>query len=464
MFGEYDEDEEEKLGEGGDEKDQGEAGSGTEDDDGPLPPPEDEKELLFLIEFLVDTLHVRREFLAAQRLDPCTLQGQNCIILKFMHFPALSICEKDMGGEEKNVGELDAVFNSGKSLVFALTESQFENPSEVFLEVAAMKEMPHALQIPNIQLGSAKVDLSELFRLVFDKYDETPDQLPVAKSIKDNYQMSVNGNVTGDIDIYIRLSCLGQNIVTEFLKSDGVCDPFLFKNLESEKVYECRQTMQKKKEASGWPCRRETQPKYEPDPEDENYEQIFAQINGSTLTVNVEKSKRKEKPKPYRLEQFCDCEIPLPPQLVEGLSELSVTPVFTGKQNIPDGGVGKCGNKIIFQVPPGEKLATSDGFNNVVYKVNTCKEGDKHGHSGQNSFKISKKDEVVRPTMPNDNERDVFVLRIYKKGKSSKGRDAVELEFRVPKEKIEPPPKPPYMIDREVGPDKQKKDKPKKKK
>ncbi|KAL0280162.1 UNVERIFIED_CONTAM: hypothetical protein PYX00_001537 [Menopon gallinae] len=441
----------------------GEDGGEDDDDDGPLPPPEDDKELLFLIEFLVDTLSIRHDALMALRFDPCLLQGQNCVMLTFMHFPPMSICEKDIN-EDKNVGELVTLFNSGKSLVFALTEAQFENPPPVYLEVGAWKEMPHGFRIPNIQLGTARVDLSELFRMVFDKYDETPDQLPVAKSIKDSYEMSANGRVTADVGIYIRLTCLGQNIVTEFQKSDGVCNPFLFKNLESGKVYECKQTGQNKQEAPIHSCRRSTAPKADPDPEDEMYEQIYAEINGSALTVNIEKSKRKAKPKPYRLDQFCDCEIPLPPELVEGISDLSVSPVCVGKSEIPEGSVGRCQNKLIFQVPPSDKLAMPDGRNNVKYNVSTCYDGEKHGHRFQECFKVFSEGDAVMPSMPNDPDKDVFVLRITKKGKSAKGKGNLELEFRVPKEKIEPPPKPPYMIDRECGPEKQKKDKKKKKK
>lgn len=451
------------------------------DKDDPLPPRPaegEEKELLFLIEFLVDKLLVRMENLDLSNMDPCLLQGQNCMEVTFLHFPPICICEKDIN-TEKLTGDNESHFKCGKSLTFAITESQFEEPPPVFVKVSAHKELPHEYQPRRLFIGQAKINITKLFKLLFDKYDENPTKVPISKSIKDKYILKGEKDPpTAEVEVYIRLTCLGENVVTEFQTGEMQCDPMLFKNKESTKIYECKSKENARKggmlktnpSACDRPkkndldlCRGPPGPP-PPDQDDENFEEIFAEINGAAISIKVEKSKRKGKTKLYHVSEFCDCDIPLSGDLVQGVSQPSFHGQYKGGSSegeIPEGKVGlKDGREVVFPVPAVSELVKPGGYSNIAYNVNTCLEGEKHGHKGKNSYKIITGTEADNvPKLPNDPEKDVFTLKIIKRGRNNKGKGTLELEFKTPKEKIAPPPKPPYMISREVGPEKDKKKK-----
>lgn len=439
-----------------------------EADDDPLPPPpDDDKELLFLIEFLVNTMTLFPENLDVSNLDPCALVGPTSIALSFLHFPPMTMGETDMD-PERITGENVIPFNCGKSLMFALTEAQFENPPPVFLSISAKKDMPHAFRFPFLDIGTVKVDLSGLFKLVFDKYDEHPNRT-VSKSIQDTYKlMNPNGKAGAEVKVYVRLTCMGQNIVTEFKRGCDFSDPMLFKNPESLKTYECKETEPFQpvddpgKLLPGWAgkgrsCGDEEEDGDEPD---EDCEEIFVDINGSAVRIKLEKYPKPDPPKPYHISEFCDCNIPLPPDLVEGMSDLSLSLANKGvnlieqdREKIKKVGLDSA-NQLVFNVPPVGALV-GPGKKTLVYNVNTCSEGKLHGHDSQ-TFRVTTGKNPSEPAMklPNDPEKDVFILRVYKRGKRGNSKGAVEMEFRTPKDKIVPPIKPPYMVERSVGPDK----------
>ncbi|KAK6628817.1 hypothetical protein RUM43_002633 [Polyplax serrata] len=458
-------------------------GEGEDEDEEPPPEPQD-KELLFLIEFLVDTLTLFPENMNLSGIDPCALQGPTAVVLTFLHFPPMSLGEKDTD-PNRRTGSNVVQYNSGKSLMFALTEAQFEEPPPIYLHIAAAREMPHAFRFQQLSIGQTKVQLSELFKQVFEKYDEHP-KTTVSKSIKDCYLLTGEDNKpTAEMTLYIRLTCLGENVVTEFQKTEDPEEPMLFKNRESKKVYECRESEQQE-ESKGMNIGGDGKKSCEqsmyappPDPDDENYEEIFAQINGSSIAVKVEKSKRKDPPKPFHVSEFCDCDIPLPHDLVAGMSDLSLSRVSEGSINFPvrespaspggkPGGAGEPidkrvalddANQLIFNVPPIETMTQPGGRNTLVYNVNTCHDNEKHKHKAGTSYKVitDNNPDGPPPKMPNDPEKDVFILRIIKRGKSNTGKGTLSLEFKTPKEKIELPKRKPYYVEAGCGPEKSKK-------
>lgn len=441
--------------------------NGEDDESQPPPRPEDEeeKELLFLIEFLVDTLELKPENMSLGSLDPCLLQGENCVCLTFMYYPPMSICEKEMN-PCKVVGENVTKFNAGKSLMFALSESQFESPPPINLDVSVHKIMPHGYYPSKLIIGRARIDLSELFVKVFEKYDEKPDQLPLSKSIKDTYELMGDRNKpTGEIIIYVRLSCLGQNVVTEFQRGGDECAPVLFKSKESRKVYEClpKQTIEENQEdvcptCPGWG---KTIPKnicetgggenfgcggggwggggrgggwggggraggaggggcggngYNVEGEDDDeseYEEFGTEVHGHALTIKVKKS-QKSKPSVHG-SKSCVCD--------------------------KTGGTGKSGNQISFQVPQDQSFCKNGKNKAKLYKINSSNNG---------------KNEVVQivPQSDESPDKDIFVLRIGKQGEAY-GKGKLELELRTPKQKVDTPPRGPRMFDSSAQTDKE---------
>lgn len=433
-------------GEADDLEDSGEGGL---DDLPPAPPPPDEdKELLFLIEFLVDTLYIKPENMNVENMDPCLLQGQSCIVMTFLHYPPMYICEKDLD-PCKQTGEDRIKFNSGKSLMFALSESQFENPPPIYLEVNAFKAMPHGYVPPKLPIGMTKICLSELFKQVFEKVDEKPDKLPLSKSIKDTYQLlGGKSKVAGEVAIYIRLSCLGQNVVTEFQRGGEECEPFLFKNKESNKIYECK--------AKDQTCVDDGDNVCPPCPgwgtavpgakgkgcgddrggaggtgwnDDEEFEEFGAEVHGHALTIKVQKGKKKDGNFPFAVSDFCDCEVPLPKKMVGGQSKGK-----SGASSRGGGRGGGAGNQIAVQLPENQSLCKKGGNSAKVFNVG--------GGGGREVLQ-------VMPEGETDPDKDVFVLRIGKKGEAF-GKGKLELELRTPKVKAEGRPKGPRMMNCEV--------------
>lgn len=191
---------------------------------------------LFLIEFLVDCVSID-----ACAVDQEILDGQTCLSLSFLNFPPMEICEKNYGNRKN--GSEKIKFNCGKSLMFAFNEYQCDHPPVLTLEMTVSKKLHNSLSggAPyKVDIGTIKICVSELFRQITDIAKLTPDRLPASKSIKDCFMLIGPGKRTmGEVSIYIRFSCLGQNIITEFqCGSDIKSNPVLFKNREGKKVFE----------------------------------------------------------------------------------------------------------------------------------------------------------------------------------------------------------------------------------
>ena len=456
----------------------------------PPTPPEPDKELLFLIEFLVDTLTLFPDKMMLDFIDPCSLQGPLSVVLTFLHFPPMKLGETDVD-PTRRTGDNVVKYNSGKSLMFALTESLFEEPPPIYLEISAEREMPHAFLFSQLPIGKTKIQLTELFKRVFVLYDEKPGKT-VSKSIKDTYQLIDNENKNvAEVSVYIRLTCMGENIVTEFEKNEDPELPLLYKNMDSKKIYECVEK-DAREDQSGYRtvplevkkyCEYEKEKKKKknyvpPDPADENYEEIYAEINGSVIRINFEKNRRKDPPKPFHVTDFCDCNIPLPRDLVAGMSDLSLSleprdgcqiQVQSDKNLITDDNVDNDpkrvgldrANQLIFTVPPPQKL-TAPNAKTILYNVSTCQNGQLHNHSKDN-FLVEKvkTPENTSAKMLNDPEKDVFILRIIKRGRRGGPHEKghFSLEFKTPKDKIEPIPLKPYFKDKTTEPQKTKKKK-----
>lgn len=192
------------------------------------------KRLLFLLEFLVDTVTID-----PSQVDEEVLEAQTCMTFKFLNFPPLDICEKDFDPDKEH--GIDKIrFNSGKSLMFAFSEAQCENPPPIYVEVTLNKKLEKEDENEErVRIGSIKICMAELFRQSYDVAKFYPDRLPYSKSIKDCFMLVGAGKRTvGDAGVYLRLTCMGQNVVTEFQIGSNEKDPFLFKSREGKKVFQ----------------------------------------------------------------------------------------------------------------------------------------------------------------------------------------------------------------------------------
>lgn len=417
---------------------EGECEEEVEDADVCNPPP-DEKEMLFLIEFLVDTMLLKPDQMDIGGMDPCLLQGPVSIILTFLYFPPMTICETD-SDPNKQTGLNLIKFNSGKSLTFALSESQLQNPPPINLEIFACKMLPHGTVPNSFPIGKTKICLVELFKQVFDKIDQKPDQLPLSKSIKDKYTLigTTKKCPAAEITIYIRLSYLGQNVVTEFQRGDE-CEPFLFKNKESKKVYECKPKevfddnlcpplpgwgsvgdkdcgdceQRKSKPCGASAARPRCQASSEAEDDDE-YDEFGTEVQGHALTIKIHRPPKRQD------------------EDVEGGKSCTSTKADgEGGEGSGAGTEGQVG----FQVPKSQ---------NICKKVK--------GESKAKIFKIDTSNDPTAIQGIDCPDKDVFVLRIGRKGEEA-GKGKLELELRTPKPKVERPLNLPRKCDKAVQTD-----------
>uniref|UniRef100_A0A6P7HAH5 Uncharacterized protein LOC114348280 n=1 Tax=Diabrotica virgifera virgifera TaxID=50390 RepID=A0A6P7HAH5_DIAVI len=101
--------------------------------------------------------------------------------------------------------------------------------------------MPPGDWMPSdVEIGSATISIANLFNeLISSITDSTEDEetIPTAKTLKDEFYItSPNGEPCGKISVYIRMSCFGKLIVTQFqmnLNDKSV----LFKDKEGKSLY-----------------------------------------------------------------------------------------------------------------------------------------------------------------------------------------------------------------------------------
>lgn len=194
-------------------------------------------ENLFLLEFLVDNV----------KLDPkceCSAKpGETCVSFRFLDNEPLEICERDFVPQRK-YGVDEEFIKSGKSCLFSLSPGRAEQCMEqFFIDIFLLKKMPPGWLPETVQFGAASLSITNLFIELINCVQNSEGG-PTAKTLKDDFsiyeaqsgQEELSGKVIGKIGVYIRMSCFGKLIVTQFqmnLQDKSV----LFKDKEGKSLY-----------------------------------------------------------------------------------------------------------------------------------------------------------------------------------------------------------------------------------
>ncbi|RZC38010.1 DUF4497 domain containing protein [Asbolus verrucosus] len=167
-------------------------------------------ENLFLLEFLVDDIKMDG------RCDCDTPPGEQCVSFQFLDNDPLDVCEADFTPGRK-YGKDDNTKN-GKSCLFSLTPEQVQKATEVFdVVISVFKKMQPGWLPEKICIGSALISIANLFVELIQSVELQTEQAPSAKTLKDTFELAdTTGNNVGKICIYIRMSCFGKLIVTQF--------------------------------------------------------------------------------------------------------------------------------------------------------------------------------------------------------------------------------------------------------
>lgn len=179
----------------------------------------DKGERIFLLEVFVDNVH----------LENCKVSNElvkTCVRFKFLNYPFLEIMEDEyckVPDESCNIK-----FQSGKSCLFSLRKNpQGSKKPPLNLHVIVVRMESEK----SVDVGKTMINLSGSFTNLIQTSNQRVDNAnPVSKIIKETYVLANDKNQTvGDITIFVRLSCFGKIIVTQFQMSGLESKSFLFK-------------------------------------------------------------------------------------------------------------------------------------------------------------------------------------------------------------------------------------------
>lgn len=195
-------------------------------------------ENLFLLEFLVDEVNLHPGVI------PCELEyaaGETCMSIQFLDNDPLDICEAEFN---QDCCTPDQTMKNGKSCLFAISPKQIDDVMKRFdLDVSIYKKLMYGVEPNKVKLGTSKISLEALFNEILQALKDDPESGTVSKTLKDIYPIIPlqlgDKCCIGDIVVFVRMSCFGKLIVTQFQMNLQEKSVF-FKDKEGKSVYKYR--------------------------------------------------------------------------------------------------------------------------------------------------------------------------------------------------------------------------------
>lgn len=136
------------------------------------------------------------------------------------------------------------VFNVGKSVLFAIDfEAAMNRTTKMILKVTVKKQMPDAIK-PDVLVGIGELDLSDHYAaLRIEMMQDSKNSVTKSKEFDGQVPLIHNGNLSGNLDIFVRISGFGEAIVTEFdapIAQDSSTFIFGAGKADQELWYKCR--------------------------------------------------------------------------------------------------------------------------------------------------------------------------------------------------------------------------------
>ncbi|EFN70452.1 hypothetical protein EAG_09833 [Camponotus floridanus] len=136
------------------------------------------------------------------------------------------------------------IFNAGKSVLFAVDhETVTDRSVKMILKLTVRKQMPDGIK-PDILMGVGELDLSGQYAaLRLEMLQYWKKGVATSKVFDGQIPLIHNQNLSGYLDIFVRMSGFGQTIVTEFdAPIDQDPSTFIFGSGELDQAlsYKCR--------------------------------------------------------------------------------------------------------------------------------------------------------------------------------------------------------------------------------
>ncbi|KMQ98088.1 microtubule-associated protein 10-like protein [Lasius niger] len=170
-------------------------------------------EQLFLLEFLVDKVNIP----AIRAIHEEILPSRTCISFQILDLPPLNIYQESPTEACACIDNGSQVFKKGKSCLFALANVVLQKPLCSFpVTMSVYKELPPGVLPDIFQIGN------------------------ICRTLKDTFKITTaTGQCVGKVTVFIRASCFGRKIVTQF---QVPCNrkPYLFKGVDDGPVFQCK--------------------------------------------------------------------------------------------------------------------------------------------------------------------------------------------------------------------------------
>ncbi|CAG5081855.1 Protein of unknown function [Cotesia congregata] len=189
------------------------------------------KQKLFLIEFLVDRVSVP----TVRAMHDEFMPAKTCVSFKILSLPAVNIYQEDPVSGARS----DNFFRKGKSCLFALPNLVLEKPLHTFpVTLSVYKKLPAGVLPDVMHIGAHQIEMKELMNGLLREHVFRGSD--ASKSLKNTYTIeTATGQVVGNVTVFIRTSCFGKKLVTQF-EIPHNRKPYLFKSLDDSSVFECQ--------------------------------------------------------------------------------------------------------------------------------------------------------------------------------------------------------------------------------
>ncbi|XP_075990986.1 uncharacterized protein LOC142986388 isoform X2 [Anticarsia gemmatalis] len=172
---------------------------------------------LFLLEVLIDKIVFVK--------SPCFSDKdfRTCVNIQCPSVEPLEICDDDPGScIAKSGGPFVKTFNSGKSCLFSLHESDINKAMSSFpVHVTVFKSLPCGCLPTKIIMGEATIDMTKEFVQSRKKFLEDPTNVSY-EALKDSFRIvGPDKAETGEVVMFLRISCFGKLIITRFQGASG---------------------------------------------------------------------------------------------------------------------------------------------------------------------------------------------------------------------------------------------------
>ncbi|XP_015184046.1 PREDICTED: uncharacterized protein LOC107070397 [Polistes dominula] len=195
----------------------------------------DDSQQLFLIEFLVDKVNIPAIRAIHEEMLPVT----TCVSFQVLGLPPININEEASVDKCACLSGDVQVFKKGKSCLFALPNNVLQKPIHSFpVTMSVYKKLPPGV-LPDVMLiGTHQIQLRNLINdLLSQRIFKNGNP---CRSLKSTFRITTaTGQGVGEATIFIRVSCFGKKIVTQFQIPHNK-KPYLFKGSEDSPVFQCK--------------------------------------------------------------------------------------------------------------------------------------------------------------------------------------------------------------------------------